>query len=427
MLNSIPFLHRLDSRLEQIRALHLKDDPNAHFNKYFILGNLLVMPLMFLLALQALALHISVLLIYSLGLLTYYLFNLLVFRRFFKPQKLIFVQKTVTLIATVIFVYLMGGIMHSGGLILVGIAAVTHTIIFHNYRWMVFEFTLFLAGVAIISLLPNPYAADPPLNEELNTTMFTMTLVGITAYVFILALYAVNLYSQMEKKETVRQKEMSEAKSRLYTNITHEFRTPLTVILGLAEALKAGKASDLHSACDTITRNGNNLLRLVQQLIDLNRLEDGKFEVKYTHGDIIPFIKYLFQLQLPMAKEKNISYDMSSEHPSYLLDFDPDKISTIVSNLLSNAIKFTPTGGKVELNLSATKKELHIAVMDTGVGIPVDKMDKIFDRFYMVNDKSTRQFGGAGIGLSLTKELVVLLQGEISVSSEPDVQTTFTM
>ena len=128
----------------------------------------------------------------------------------------------------------------------------------------------------------------------------------------------------------------------MYTNITHEFRTPLTVILGLADSAKNNSQNNNPGKMDTIIKNGKNLLQLVDQMLDLSKLESGKMSVNKISANIIPFLKYVFQLQEFYAEEKNISMQFSSESQSYEVEFDPEKLASIVSNLLSNAIKFTP-------------------------------------------------------------------------------------
>jgi signal transduction histidine kinase len=116
--------------------------------------------------------------------------------------------------------------------------------------------------------------------------------------------YAVNLFSKMEQRETQRQKELNDAKTRLYTNITHEFRMPLTVILGLADSVKSHTNGKIAPKMDTIIKNGKNLLQLVDQMLDLSKLESGNLTVNKIHGNIIPFLRYVFQLQEFYAVEK---------------------------------------------------------------------------------------------------------------------------
>ncbi|WP_394706692.1 ATP-binding protein [uncultured Draconibacterium sp.] len=282
--------------------------------------------------------------------------------------------------------------------------------------------------IAMLSLfIFDPYfPKEHALNPQQNLLFFFVSLIIITGYIFFFSLYAVNLFAKMEEREAQRQKEMNAAKTRLYTNITHEFRTPLTVILGLADSLRSGKKNSPELA-KTIIKNGKSLLQLVDQLLELSKMESGSLSVKKINANIVPFLRYVFQLQEYYAEEKNIKMDFEADKQSYVLDFDPEKTTVIVSNLLGNAIKFTPAGGAVKMHVFVENGMLNIIVSDNGIGIPAEKQDKIFDRFYQTDDKNTRKAGGAGIGLALTRELVALLSGTIQVRSIPNEETVFTV
>lgn len=325
------------------------------------------------------------------------------------------------------FVFHTGGILTCGGIILVGIAPVLYSLILRNHRWMIIVFSTYILSIATLLILNDQLPGKDIIPTEMNLSLYAITLVGITLYVFIFALYAQRFYTNMEQKETERQKEINEAKTRLYTNITHEFRTPLTVILGLADSLKTNSSETTHAKADTITRNGKTLLQLVDQMLDLSKLESGNLKVNKIHGNIVPFLRYIFQLQEYYAQEKDLDFSFNAESQSYELDFDPEKITTIVSNLLSNAIKFTPAGGKISMKVGTVGNYLSIEIIDNGIGITKEKQDKIFERFYQVDESDTRKVGGTGIGLALTKELVTLLNGTITLTSNPGNETVFTV
>ncbi len=233
----------------------------------------------------------------------------------------------------------------------------------------------------------------------------------------------------MEHREAERLKELDSVKTRLYTNITHEFRTPLTVILGMVKQIKDNPKNWYSEGLQMIERNGKNLLRLVNQMLDLSKLEAGAMPVHLEQSDIVAFLKYILESFHSLAEEKNISLEFRSEYGEIVLHYDPDKLQEIVSNLLSNAIKFTTEGGRVSLKAGFRSPEgfgnLLLTVTDTGVGIPPEKLPYIFDRFYQADDEATRHAEGTGIGLALTKELVKLLGGKISVTSEPGKGTAF--
>ncbi len=248
----------------------------------------------------------------------------------------------------------------------------------------------------------------------------------------------------LEHREAERLKELDVVKTKLYTNITHEFRTPLTVILGMVRQIKENPQDWFNEGLKMIERNGNNLLQLVNQMLNLSKLESGALPVNLIQGDILTYLKYVLESFHSMAESKNVQLHFQSDSDELIMDYDPEKIREIVSNLLSNAIKFTPEGGAVNVRLTAagqrsTENPMSlplaigrplstiITIKDTGIGIAPEKLPHIFDRFYQADDASTRKTEGTGIGLALTKELVKLLKGEISVESGIGMGTVFTI
>ena len=180
-----------------------------------------------------------------------------------------------------------------------------------------------------------------------------------------------------------------------------------------------------------IERNGRNLLRLVNQMLDLSKLETGKLPVKLIQTDVVAFLKYLLESFHSLAATKNIRLSFQSDLRELYMDIDPEKLQEIVSNLLMNAIKFTPEKGVVNIDVDLAKTEtppnLILHISDTGIGIEPEFLPNIFDRFYQVNGKDSRKAGGVGIGLALTKELVNLLKGTITVKSTVGTGSIFTI
>lgn len=243
--------------------------------------------------------------------------------------------------------------------------------------------------------------------------------------------YRYRLRRQLERAEAERVKELEYFKSRFYTNITHEFRTPLTLILGMAEQIKKEPRRWLDRGLDVIERNGQRVLHLVNQLLELSRLEFGAVKLNYQTSDVIPFLDYLVQSFHSMAAAKGVELQFKKETDACVMTFDVDQLSKVISNLLSNAIKFTPKGGRVTVEIASQKApsgaELLIAVRDTGIGIPSSQLPQIFDRFYQADSRSTRKGEGTGVGLALVRELVKLMEGRVEVSSEEGVGSTFTV
>ncbi len=260
-------------------------------------------------------------------------------------------------------------------------------------------------------------------------------------------LYKRQLRRRLEKQETLRLRELDEFKSRFFTNITHEFRTPLTVILGMTNKLlgdvqeKNGnmggreavhRISNPHTtALELIKRNGENLLRLVSQILDLAKLESKALKINYSHGNVIPFLQYITEGLQSYAQVQQVNLRMESAKAELQMDYDPERLLQIVYNLLSNAIKFTPAGGNVVLKVDETTRQhqpcLHIQVTDTGAGIPAEDLPHIFERFFQAKNLQKAKAGGTGIGLALTRELALAMGGAIEVASEMGQGSTFTI
>lgn len=233
------------------------------------------------------------------------------------------------------------------------------------------------------------------------------------------------LLEAQQRTEAKRLKELDTFKARFYTNITHEFRTPLTVIMGMNDQIKGhDKEKKL------IGRNSENLLELVNQLLALSKLEAGALPLNQTQGDIVAYLQYLTESFYSTATQRNIRLVFDADEPSLKMDYDEEKIKQIVHNLLSNALKFTPEYGRIifratRVNLDE-KPLLKLSVKDTGIGIPQQHIEQIFERFYQAelpDDYHAPQ--GTGVGLALTRELVELMQGSIEVKSEASKGTEF--
>lgn len=339
----------------------------------------------------------------------------------------IYIFKIVMILVSSFYIIRMGGLYTSGGLFLLSIQAVASTVVMRDLKRLLTVLLTFAVAMLILVLLESYFPIRYALNPLQNTIFLAFNLISITGYIFFFSLYAINLYSKLEQREAQRQKELNDAKTKLYTNITHEFRTPLTVILGMADSVKNNGQNNIPAKMDTIIKNGKSLLQLVDQMLDLSKLESGRMLVNKIKANIIPFLKYVFQLQEFYAEEKNLLMTFSSESQSYEIEFDPEKTAAIVSNLLSNAIKFTPDDGQISMNVYHSGENICIEITDSGIGIPQEKLATIFDRFYQVDAENTRKEGGAGIGLAITREFANLLNGSVEVKSKPGAGTVFTV
>ena len=236
-------------------------------------------------------------------------------------------------------------------------------------------------------------------------------------------------------REAARLRELDETKSRFFSNITHEFRTPLTLILSPLEK-HLGDASLSPKALTLLNNNyrhASQLLKLVNQLLDISKLEAGQMPINPTAGELDVFVDQCVSSFQAQAKEKNIALTLSNTNVSGNYLFDHEKWEKIFFNLLSNAIKFTHSGGIVTVSISSERNnpshagQIKIKVEDSGVGIAEEELPKIFERFYQVDDSATRRHEGTGIGLSLVKELINLMGGAIHVSSIKDRGSLFTI
>ncbi len=249
---------------------------------------------------------------------------------------------------------------------------------------------------------------------------------GVRAY-FKFKVNKAKLQTQLnfEQQEAKRVKELDAVKTKLYTNITHEFRTPLTVILGMAQQVKDNPKSYFENGLNMIVRNGENLLNLVNEMLDLSKLESGKMELDLVEGDVIGFLRYIVESFQSLAESQKKQFHFLSEIDSLYVAYDGEKLRQIVANLLSNALKFTPEKGNVYISIAANKilnkasTMLVMKIKDTGIGIPESQHQQIFERFYQLDNSHTRKTEGTGIGLALTKELVKLMDGNILVKSPP--------
>jgi len=242
-----------------------------------------------------------------------------------------------------------------------------------------------------------------------------------------------NTQMQREAMIKIKEAEIAQLKSRFFTNISHEFKTPLTLILGPAEKLLTeSQTDDILKQAGLIKRNSIRLLGLINQLLDLSKLEAGKLKLEASLSNIVSFVKGVTQSFESLAEQKDIKLKVVAEKENIGIYFDKDKMLKILSNLLSNALKFTPEDGLIEISINETKKLpnagfIEIKVRDTGIGIPEEELPKLFERFYQVETSQMKKYGGTGIGLALTKELVELHRGFINVTSIPGEGSEFTI
>lgn len=233
-------------------------------------------------------------------------------------------------------------------------------------------------------------------------------------------------------------KELDKAKSRFFANISHEFRTPLTLILGPLDQVRTlSKDPETTKRVGLARRNAQRLLGLINQLLDLSKFESGKMKLRASQTDLVLFLKSFLEPFEAAARQQQLELNISTAETSIPLYFDPEKLEKVVGNLLSNAFKFTPPGGRITVSVTRCPKDgsdgepeggprdnkryaegyVTVSVKDTGCGIPGEHLEHIFDRFYQADTTAEHHQKGSGIGLALAKELVELHHGELTVQS----------
>lgn len=264
-------------------------------------------------------------------------------------------------------------------------------------------------------------------------TWWALLLYFVVGFAAILLFYRFQLNKQLAEVEARQLRQLDAIKTQLYTNITHEFRTPLTLIQGPVErALEDASFSLQKIDLDRIRQNCKRLLKLIEQMLNLNKLEAGALKVEYQYGDIIPALKYITDSFMSYAESQGINLETEFlDHP-ISMDYDRQKLFDIVSNLLSNAVKFTPSGGQVKLQAVSESTQLAIHVTDTGHGIPTTELDNVFDQFYQIHSdtyspKQEVVRSGSGIGLALSKRLAELMGGQLVVKSKLGIGSTFSL
>jgi|26BtaG_2_1085354.scaffolds.fasta_scaffold00339_8 signal transduction histidine kinase/DNA-binding response OmpR family regulator/ligand-binding sensor domain-containing protein len=267
--------------------------------------------------------------------------------------------------------------------------------------------------------------------------VFWQSNVAIVVYGVLLILFLLFVWSYFSKQYTLRQNILSQQREEeihqnrlnFFTNVAHEFQTPLTLILGPIQ--KLSKSADIVNTDQKyvrmIERNSSRLLFLTQQLLEFRKAEYGHLGISIKHFDLVNLVEQIAELFDEWALQKNIDYklEISSELSGW---FDKDKIEIILFNLLSNAFKYTPENGKITLSLGIDENNmdtLEIEVENSGKGIPSDKLDSIFDRFFLADNKVSNEKFRTGIGLAYIKKMVNLLGGDVFVLSEENKVTTF--
>ncbi len=268
------------------------------------------------------------------------------------------------------------------------------------------------------------------LNEQKDSAIFrrnVYVLIGVILIAFLgMISYQQRLKATKNRQLLAKEKEMDQLKSRFFANISHEFRTPLTLILGpLDDILSNDKAPSLNPELKIMSRNAQRLLDLINQLLELSKIETGKLKIHTQNSDIISLIRSTAMAFHSLAELKQITMDLDVTDEFFMMNFDKEKVQTILTNILANAFKFTPEKGRIQVTAETPNTQddapcITIKVKDSGQGIAEVDLEHIFNRFYQSDSNQLHQNEGSGIGLALSKELVELHDGTITANSVPD-------
>jgi signal transduction histidine kinase/ligand-binding sensor domain-containing protein/DNA-binding response OmpR family regulator len=265
----------------------------------------------------------------------------------------------------------------------------------------------------------------PPVWE---TKAAFIIYLGLILFLIWLIRYIVLRQVKM-KHEIILEKRLTEDKLTFFTNISHEFKTPLTLINGLTEDLLTNNdyPPDLRNDINLVKKNSTKLLMLIEQLLDFRRIQKGKMDLKTEPVELVTFFKDIYFTFLPMTEKKNIEFVFKSNFKKYTGWIDPKHIEKVIINLMSNAIKHTPEKKKIicDLHIFHDNKEIELKIIDQGEGISQENLAGIFDRFAFIKNDVYGKYSGSGIGLSLSRDLVKLHKGEITVESDVDKGSTF--
>ncbi len=264
---------------------------------------------------------------------------------------------------------------------------------------------------------------EPTLFGVLDRVQFIQAGAFLQVIFFSVGLGIRHRETELQRHEATR---LNEVKSQFIANLSHEFRTPLTLIINpISYLLESRLEQDVRESLQLVQRHASRLLVLINQLLDLSKLEAGQVHLRVEEMDLVPYLRLQIASFQSLAQSKKIDIQYHPEMDTCMAWADPDKIEKVVNNLLHNAIKFTPDGGRIRIGLQQGNYKIRIIITDSGPGIPKSALPHIFDRFYQVNSDLGGKPAGAGIGLAFSQELMIMHQGDIRVTQTGKSGTTF--
>lgn len=424
-------LLHINKRAEQLLQTNSDTADSLYTKKLYFLSSAGVFILVSGLTLSTALLHLPVLTSYGISILLFYIVSLAAFIRVKRYAEVFYAVNLLYIILTTFIAILrLGGLLHSGGLLFVGLTATIFAMATTNRRITAAIAVLYAITLLAMGFLQPLLTPSPELTPNINLAYFVVNAFWISGFILLIIHYAFSQRTKIQKEKADHFEELHRLKNQLFVNIAHEFRSPITAINGMAELLQAQPNEHPQERTSVILRNSNKILHLVEQILSLSRLEEGVMPVQQVRSNIVPFVGFVVGSYTSLAEMKGVSLQFIPEIPEIVMDFDPDKTEEILGNLVSNAIKYTPSGGKVVVTacLQNTPSQcLLLSVTDTGIGIAPHETERIFEPYYRSPDTTQHYEEGSGIGLTLVKAYLKLLNGTITVQSLQGKGSTFTI
>ena len=327
----------------------------------------------------------------------------------------------------------LGGLPNSMGVWGGAFIVFMHSLAIKDKRILIVNAFIYFTGLVVITLSFPYLATMRGWTPQFNNLLFTIDEIWMCFFVLKSFYDSIVIQTNEAKRKAEHLQKLDLLKSKLYANITHEFRTPLTLIRGNAEEIGEHYDGETTEKVNSIIQSSDKILFLVNQMLNLSKIEEGNVPMHYVQSDLVSFVRFIVGSFQGLADMRKIRLYFEPQCPQLIMDIEPEKLEESVSNLLSNAIKYTPEGGGVFVSLRILTsekipiKQVEISVQDTGIGIPEDQVEKIFIRFYRVGDNRYPFREGSGIGLTLVNEYIKLMKGSIRVKSSPGKGSEFTV
>ncbi len=331
-----------------------------------------------------------------------------------------------------IFILLCGGLENCGGIFIVGLTAGMSSVLMEKVKWSNSLFIIYAITILMAIVLKPYISLHPSMTPKINFTFLSINIIWMSFSLMSFISTYIKEKTQFQEAEKKKLTEINSIKNQFYTNISHEFRTPLTLIMGSANALEEG--NNHPKLVNSILNNSNKLLKLVNQMLNLSKIESSTIELNLSNVDVGKLLYHITSSYESLTHVRGIRLNTNCID-TIEADLDIEKFEQIIDNLLSNAIKNTRKGGHIDVILKIEDKEqrkgifqkpiFSVSIKDTGIGIPEDKIQYIFDKFYQIPQYDDSYVEGTGIGLSIVKEYMDVMKGDIELISKKNIGSTF--